>query len=167
MEFAEQFNLLQGKFIYCQDIQEFHLKWRGLLQQQQLQKIYCADGTLRSQLGEPFAGLCSHPELASCEAAVTGCEYLVARTGTIVLSAAISNGRTPSVYAPVHLCVAFTRQLVYDVKDALTQLKARYGDHLPSLVTFASGPSRTADIEKTLVVGVHGPKEVYCFLVQS
>ncbi|HNU15372.1 MAG TPA: LUD domain-containing protein, partial [Chitinophagaceae bacterium] len=43
----------------------------------------------------------------------------------------------------------------------------KYGNNLPSLITFATGPSRTADIEKTLVVGVHGPKEVYLFLVES
>ena len=46
-------------------------------------------------------------------------------------------------------------------------IKNKYGDHLPSLITFATGPSRTADIEKTLVVGVHGPKEVFCFLVDE
>jgi L-lactate dehydrogenase complex protein LldG len=53
------------------------------------------------------------------------------------------------------------------VKDALTAIKENYNDKLPSLITFATGPSRTADIEKTLVVGVHGPKEVYCFLVDA
>jgi L-lactate dehydrogenase complex protein LldG len=47
----------------------------------------------------------------------------------------------------------------------LVALKERYGQQLPSLMTFATGPSRTADIEKTLVVGVHGPKQVYLFLV--
>ena len=46
-------------------------------------------------------------------------------------------------------------------------VKDKYGNDLPSLITFASGPSRTADIEKTLVVGVHGPKEVYLFLVEA
>jgi L-lactate dehydrogenase complex protein LldG len=56
---------------------------------------------------------------------------------------------------------------VYDLKDALQSLKDKYGNNLPSLITFASGPSRTADIEKTLVVGVHGPKEVYLFLVEA
>jgi len=90
----------------------------------------------------------------------------VARTGTIVLSAH-SNGRTPSVYAPVHVCIAHTRQLVYDVRDALQLIKDRYAGQLPSLITFASGPSRTADIEKTLVTGVHGPKEVYLFLLDQ
>ena len=53
------------------------------------------------------------------------------------------------------------------IKDALLRVKEKYGEKLPSLITFATGPSRTADIEKTLVVGVHGPKEVYCFLVDA
>jgi len=53
------------------------------------------------------------------------------------------------------------------LKDALLAAKDKYGNNLPSLITFATGPSRTADIEKTLVVGVHGPKEVYLFLVEA
>lgn len=104
-------------------------------------------------------------ELKDCDAAVTTCELLVARTGSIVMSAAQDSGRTVSVYAPVHICVAYTDQLVYDIRDGLIALKEKYQGQLPSLITFATGPSRTADIEKTLVVGVHGPKEVYLFLV--
>jgi len=48
----------------------------------------------------------------------------------------------------------------------LIRMKEKYGENLPSLITLATGPSRTADIEKTLVVGVHGPKEVFCFLIE-
>ena len=73
--------------------------------------------------------------------------------------------RTPSVYAPVHICIAYADQLLYDIKNAFAKMKEKYKDRMPSLVTFATGPSRTADIEKTLVVGVHGPKEVFCFLI--
>ena len=83
------------------------------------------------------------------------------------MSAGQASGRTTSVYAPIHVCIAFASQLVYEVKDALTLVKDKYNGKLPSLITFATGPSRTADIEKTLVVGVHGPKEVYCFLVDA
>jgi L-lactate dehydrogenase complex protein LldG len=72
-----------------------------------------------------------------------------------------------SVYAPIHICIAYTNQLVYDLRDSLQLLKDRYADNFPSLITYASGPSRTADIEKTLVTGVHGPKEVYLFLVDN
>jgi L-lactate dehydrogenase complex protein LldG len=63
--------------------------------------------------------------------------------------------------------VAYTHQLVFDLKDALNKLKDKYGNDLPSAISFATGPSRTADIEKTLVVGIHGPKEVYVFLVDE
>ena len=71
------------------------------------------------------------------------------------------------MYAPVHICVAYSNQLVNDVKDALQLMKKKYADNFPSFITFASGPSRTADIEKTLVTGVHGPKEVFCFLIDN
>ena len=83
------------------------------------------------------------------------------------MSAAQESGRTTSVYAPVHICIAYTNQLVFDIKAGLQLIKEKYISQLPSLITFASGPSRTADIEKTLVTGVHGPKEVYLFLVES
>ncbi len=79
------------------------------------------------------------------------------------MSAAGTSGRSVSVYAPVHICIARTNQLVYDVKDGIQLVKEKYGANFPSLVTFATGPSRTADIEKTLVVGVHGPEGSVCF----
>jgi L-lactate dehydrogenase complex protein LldG len=82
------------------------------------------------------------------------------------MSSVQQSGRTTSVYAPIHICIAYSKQMVYDLKDALTFLKEKYKNNIPSQITFASGPSRTADIEKTLVTGVHGPKEVYCFLVE-
>jgi L-lactate dehydrogenase complex protein LldG len=56
---------------------------------------------------------------------------------------------------------------VYDVKDAIALLQDKYREQMPSMISFATGPSRTADIEKTLVVGAHGPKEVYCFLLDK
>jgi L-lactate dehydrogenase complex protein LldG len=109
----------------------------------------------------------SDKALADSDVSITSCELLVARTGSMVLSSTASSGRTTSVYAPIHICIATSSQLVYDVKDALVFLQKKYGNQLPSQISFATGPSRTADIEKTLVVGVHGPKEVYCFLLDK
>jgi L-lactate dehydrogenase complex protein LldG len=167
IEFAEQFTKLQGKFIYCINRQELAFQLTSLVKKQDWQKVFC----LEDNLIEPLAGQIDDrlvkSGLADCDVSISGCEYLVARTGSIVLSSAQPNGRTTSVYAPIHICVAYTKQLVFDVKDALQAAKEKYGDQLPSMITFATGPSRTADIEKTLVVGVHGPKEVYLFLVES
>jgi L-lactate dehydrogenase complex protein LldG len=167
VEFAEQFTKLLGRFIYCINRQEMAFQLNSLIQKQNWQKVYCLENNLCDMIGPQVADRLTKNDLAKCDVAITGCEYLVARTGSIVLSAAQPGGRTTSVYAPIHICVAYTNQLVYDLKDALQSMKDKYGNNLPSLITFATGPSRTADIEKTLVVGVHGPKEVYCFLVEA
>lgn len=167
IEFAEQFTKLQGKFIYCINQQEFAFQLTSLIKKQDWQKVFCLEEKLITAVAGQLADRLIKTDLATCDVSITGCEFLVARTGSIVMSAAQISGRTTSVYAPVHICIAYTNQLVFDIKDALEGIKKRYGQYLPSLITFAAGPSRTADIEKTLVVGVHGPKEVYLFLIES
>lgn len=166
IEFAEQFTKLQGKFIFCLNHQELAFQLNSLVRKQAWKKIYCREEALIHLIDSQLSGLLTN-DLPGCDMSITSCEALVARTGSMVMSAAQSSGRTVSVYAPIHICIAYTRQLVFDVKDALELVKHKYTDRLPSLITFATGPSRTADIEKTLVVGVHGPKEVYCFLIDE
>ena len=167
VEFAEQFTKLGGKFIYCINQQELAFQLGSLVKKQDWQKVYCVEDHLITSAADTISERIVKTDLANCDVSITGCEYLVARTGTIVMSSAQTSGRTTSVYAPVHICIAFTKQMVYDLKDALQAAKDKYGSNLPSMITFATGPSRTADIEKTLVVGVHGPKEVYIFLVEN
>lgn len=162
VEFAEQFSALLGKFIFCLNEGEFELNLQKLCYQNGWTKIYCAEKNLQSHVHPNSL----HNDIATCDASVTTCEALVARTGSILLSSA-EQGRVPSVYAPVHVCVAYTSQLVYDIKEGLEKISGKYNGNLPSLIALATGPSRTADIEKTLVVGVHGPKEVYCFVIES
>ena len=166
VEFAEQFTRLQGKFIFCLNQQELAFQFNSLIKKQGWRKVYCREQEVLKLFDAQLSDSLTN-DLAGCDISITSCESLVARTGSIVLTAAQASGRTVSVYAPIHVCIAYTRQLVYDVKDALQLIRNKYADRLPSLITFATGPSRTADIEKTLVVGVHGPKEVYCFLVDE
>ncbi|MCW3116991.1 MAG: lactate utilization protein [Chitinophagaceae bacterium] len=165
VEFAEQFTKLQGKFIYCLNRQELAFQLNSLIKKQGWKKVYCREEKLIELTGPQLTDSLTRTDLPGCDVSITGCEALVARTGSIVMSAAQESGRTVSVYAPIHICIAYSGQLVYDIKEALQNIKEKYGAALPSLITFATGPSRTADIEKTLVVGVHGPKEVYLFLV--
>jgi L-lactate dehydrogenase complex protein LldG len=165
--FAEAFGKLDGRFIYCETLPECGSVLSGLLAQLQFKKVFCSEAALRALLEKNGFQQQYHPTLPDCDVSLTTCECLVARTGTMVLSSAPEQGRTASVYAPVHICIAFTNQLVYDSRDALLALKEKYADGLPSLISFATGPSRTADIEKTLVKGIHGPKDVFCFLVED
>lgn len=163
--FAETFTALQGKFVYCLNEEELVKQLAHLIQANNWQHIFCAEEKLLPFLQS--TGLSAFNDLSRCDASITSCEYLVARTGSIVLSSQMTDGRTASVYAPVHICIAYQHQLYYDLKEVLGFLKTKYKKELPSLISFATGPSRTADIEKTLVTGVHGPKEVYCFFVES
>ena len=162
VEFAEQFTALQGKFVFCIDQKELVEGFKKLCYQNQWTKIYCEEDMWKTII--PPKSL--YNDIVTCDASITSCEFLIARTGGIVMTS-VHQGRIPSVYAPVHICIATTSQLVYDIKDGLNGLKEKYRQYLPSLITFATGPSRTADIEKTLVVGVHGPKEVYCFVIDD
>jgi len=170
--FAREFTKLQGKFAFCQDVNDFRNQLDELIANKEWRKIYYGSEVGENEMTSLIQGSLAvaryADDIANCDASLTLCECLVARTGSIVLSAAKkSGGRTSSVYAPIHLCVAYTNQVVFDVKDGLQLIKEKYKSNLPSLISFATGPSRTADIEKTLVVGVHGPKEVYLFLVDQ
>lgn len=167
IEFAENFTRLEGRFSFCADENELAEQLNALVGARSWTKLYSQETPLREKLANAGFSTTYANDVATCDAAITGCEKLIARTGSMVLSSAQMSGRTTSVYAPVHICIAYTSQLVYDISDGLQQLREGYGKQFPSLVTLATGPSRTADIEKTLVVGVHGPKEVFCFLVEG
>jgi L-lactate dehydrogenase complex protein LldG len=105
--------------------------------------------------------------LQEARTALILCEALVARTGSIVVSSRQTSGRRLPVIAEVLIVVAYPNQVCGELKDALNMVKTKYDGTLPSQITFITGPSRTADIEKTLVKGVHGPKEVYLFFVDE
>ncbi len=167
IEFADNFTGLQGRFSYCADQSELIKQLQLLFETRGWKNIYCREDAIKNDFASNGFSLTYTDNLTDCDASITGCEYLVARTGSLLLSSAQQSGRTVSVYAPVHICIAKTKQLVYDIDDSIMQLRDKYGTAFPSMVSLASGPSRTADIEKTLVVGVHGPKEVYCFLIDN
>ena len=166
IEFAQKFTELLGKFVYCADEQELIAQLNALLITKGWNKVYSIETEWLDKMLTLKFDPVTTDDLATCDAAITLCTHLVARTGTIVLSSKELSGRTSSVYAPIHICIAYADQLVYDISDSLLKFKDN-PEGMPSMISFATGPSRTADIEKTLVVGVHGPKEVYCFLIDN
>ena len=167
IEFAENFTGLLGKFSFCINVTELAIQLNQLVKAKKLTAILCVEDELKQKLINAGFGSFTAADVTSCDACITGCELLVARTGSLLMSSAQASGRTVSVYSPIHICVAYTNQLVYDIREGLLLLKEKYKGKLPSLITLATGPSRTADIEKTLVVGVHGPAEVFVFLVEE
>lgn len=121
------------------------------------------------QLGLPVVFTDSPYETAAlerCDAGVSGCECLVAQTGGILVTSASAGGRALSVLPPHHVVIASTSQLVGDLSDAFGVLRRNHGT-LPAFATFITGPSRTGDIERILVLGAHGPKKLTVLLLQA
>lgn len=102
----------------------------------------------------------------SSQATITTCEALVAQTGSVLVSAACG-GRGASVVAPVHIVVATADQLVSDLDSALARVQSRGTVSANSYLCLITGSSRTADIEKILVMGAHGPRRLIVFLALS
>ena len=97
-----------------------------------------------------YAEACTDRErLGALEATITGCALAVAATGSIVTTA--TAGRAAALIAPLHVCVVESGHLVGGLAEALRRLPPS------SMAAFQSGPSRTADIEKKLILGMHGP----------
>jgi L-lactate dehydrogenase complex protein LldG len=103
--------------------------------------------------------------LAACDAGVTACEAVVAQTGSILVSSGSCGGRALSILPHVHVVVATVSQVVGTLADAFDLVRERHAGRLPSMLSFITGPSRTGDIERILVLGAHGPKELFLLLV--
>lgn len=99
-------------------------------------------------------------KLEACEAGLTECDALVAQTGSVVLTSASAGGRAVSILPPHHVVLARREQLVGDLPTALQMLQEKYAPNYPSMISFVTGPSRTGDIERILVLGAHGPKKL-------
>ena len=90
---------------------------------------------------------------------------LVAQTGSVLVTSRSAGGRALSVLPPHHVVLARREQLVADLPAAFALLKRKYAESYPSMISFITGPSRTGDIERILVLGAHGPKKltILCF----
>jgi len=104
----------------------------------------------------------SRDELFACDAGVTTAQWGIAETGTLVLESARERSRLLSLVPPIHVALLSTRCICDSLGDALARVST--SSHA---ITFITGPSRTSDIELTLVVGVHGPQTVHVLLMEE
>ncbi len=101
---------------------------------------------------------------------ISGVELAIAESGTLLLRHGPGRPRLASLLAPCHIAIVFAHQLVRGLGEALALLAERYGDDVfgpTSNITLITGPSRTADIEMTLSLGIHGPPQLHVILVEG
>ena len=167
--FAESFQRVGGEFYYCESLAHLATQIAGFRQRQQVGIPYVWEPEMQVLL--QAAGVAFRADetdfIAHADLSLTSCEALVARTGSVLVSAATASGRRLSIYPDQHLVLARPSQVVAEIGEALLVVQARYGAQMPSMVSLTSGPSRTADIEKTLVLGAHGPRRIALFLLEE
>jgi L-lactate dehydrogenase complex protein LldG len=173
--FAARFRALSGELLISADAQSAALELLNALKALRSSRIALQETPLLGSLRQRSPNLdqmlqraaTTLPEaraFSNYEVGITGCDYLVARTGSVVLRSHSAGGRALSVLPEVHIVLATVHQLIPSLDHWLGELGA---DSNFRSATVINGPSRTADIEKILVLGAHGPKRVIVILLQE
>jgi len=166
-EFKTNLEMIGGQVILCKSKSEIPDQVKQICQDKSQDKIFCTDPKLQELLSENIE-ICSDDSLFSeLNIGVTGCELLVAHLGSVLVSSAQISGRRLNVFPETHIVVADQSQLTNYLDHALEKLQNKYKNELPSLISNITGPSRTADIEKTLVMGMHGPKTLIVIISEE
>lgn len=124
-------------------------------------KMLCADAAVLRDCA--LAGNTADP--ATADVGVTGVDYALAATGTLVMLASRDNPRKYSLLPPVHIAVVEERTLLASIDELF--ITVRMPADIASSMVLITGPSRTADIEQILVRGVHGPGELHVVLLRN
>ena len=102
-------------------------------------------------------------DLFECDLGITGAQYGIAETGTLVIESDKEFNRLTSLVPPIHVCILEAR----NIRQTLGEVLAILEKDLSRTITFITGPSRTSDIELTLAIGVHGPAELFVILIDE
>lgn len=167
-QFAANAEFLRAEFHACTDEAAAKAKLAELAAKHGWKKVATHRGTLtdalvRSSGFSPFLDATDgydRFELEACDAGITECDALIAQTGSVFLTARSGGGRALSVLPEHHVVLARRDQLLPDLPAGYELIQQRYGAAWPSLTTLITGPSRTGDIERIIILGAHGPKKL-------
>jgi L-lactate dehydrogenase complex protein LldG len=154
-----RFFLIENELEFMEGLINFGLehRWKNIL---------CAEEGLGNLLTEcELPHVISLEEMQEPDVVVSTCECLVARTGSLILSSKEQTRNAPA-FARTHVVLAKSSQIALDLKDAFGWLRHKYSK-LPSSLTLVTGPSRTADIDGEIVIGAHGPRQLYVFVIDD
>ncbi|KAA3611470.1 MAG: hypothetical protein DWQ01_05100 [Planctomycetota bacterium] len=168
--FQEKLESVGGKVIRAQNLEQAFNELWSICQERGIRNLACSDApSFRDLTDQAPEGLeildfpHEQAELLEAEAGLSEAQLGIAETGTLVLDGEQENHRLTSLVPPVHIAFLSSKNIVLHLGEALS--RAQQARSFPRTLTFITGPSRTADIELTLVVGVHGPRELVVFLL--
>ena len=168
--FAKNASDLKATFKLVKDEAELHAELKALATAEKWQRAATHNGAAAQASAKPLGlstivtndGYDKH-ELEQCDVGISECDALIAQTGTVLVTSRSAGGRALSCLPPHHVVIARREQLVADLPAAMALVKQKYAGNFPSMISFITGPSRTGDIERILVLGAHGPKKLTIF----
>lgn len=167
--FAQNFKEQGGIFIYLESELELAECLKQLVPENGWEPLWCFQPEMQELLSKyniPFTES-KEREPKQKLVSLTGCECLVAQTGSIVLTEALTTTREAYAIPDILLVYATTEQIVPGMRTAFQTMKRKYAKNRPSQMTIITGPSRSTDIEQTLVIGASGIRQVAVFLVDE
>jgi len=166
-EFKTNLELIGGKVIFCNTMAEMAAQVQLICEEKKQDTIFCTDPILQQRLEGTVKINSEENDFLSLNIGLTRCEFLVAHLGSVLISSAQISGRRLNVFPETHIVMAHEAQIADYLDNALEKIQEKYKNKLPSLISNITGPSRTADIEKTLVMGMHGPKSLIVIIASE
>ena len=167
LEFKTNLEMIGGQVFLIKSKSEITDLIKQICEEKHQDKIFCTDPNIQKILTGSIQIDSDENSFLGLNIGVTGCEFMVAHLGSVLISSAQVSGRRLNVFPETHLVIAHESQLTDYLDHALEKLQNKYKNQLPSLISNITGPSRTADIEKTLVMGMHGPKSLIVFISEE
>lgn len=167
--FVQKFKDMGGIFIYLENEAEFGDCVKQLAPQNGWEPLWCTSLEMQQLLEKYSLSYSEEPvkEDKHKTVSITNCEYLIAQTGSIIISDSNNSSRKTYTDADVLLVLARTDQIVSGLKEALQLLKNKLSDHEASQAVLITGPTRTYDIEQEVIHNVFGPRQIAVFLIDE
>jgi L-lactate dehydrogenase complex protein LldG len=189
-KFQKEFELVSGEFHFCDSGAAVVQTLTQLIQSSASSRVAISGdpictrlsiaGSLQAQLPgvnflledieseNSFDRIRLRNSMAQVQLSITGAEYLIAESGTLVSVAGSQASRQISLLPSIHVILATPQQIFPNMAELFLEIQRKHGTKLPgSTLTFITGPSRTADIEKVLIKGVHGPMRLILLMVPA
>lgn len=165
LEFAKAFTLNGGKFYYAKTWEELRVELNSMLSTFGFNTVFCLNDSISPMLNtSSFIITNSITDLPTVNAVISECEFLCARTGSVLMSSYLSAGRCGISTNDALVIIAKSEQILPDIDDAIVAVQNKYKGKLPSQLSFVSGPSKSMDVENVMVVGAHGSIEVFVYI---
>lgn len=169
--FRQALEAVAGRCFVVQDEAEAAEVVRQIAGQRNSQRVAVSDSPLAVRVMNVAAlpleilANAAAEDLFDCDLGVTGAQWGVAETGTLVLESDAERHRLASLVPAAHIALVEAGQVRQTLGEVLQTINERGESGLSRAVTFITGPSRTSDIELTLAIGVHGPAELYVVVI--